>query len=60
MESDVRYFTRRASEERAAAFQARLSEARQVHAEMAERYEDLVREMTKQEQHLGQESMLNA
>lgn len=33
--------------------QARHSEARQAHLELADRYEDLVRAMTAAEQHLG-------
>ena len=53
MESDLAYFRRRASEERTAALQARSSEARQRHVELAERYEDLVRGIVASEQQLG-------
>jgi hypothetical protein len=53
MESDVSYFRRRASDERSAAMQARLVQARQAHLELAERYEDLVRAITGTDQQLG-------
>ena len=41
METDVAYFSRRASEERAAATQAAHPAARQAHLEMARRYEEM-------------------
>lgn len=53
MESDVSYFRRRASEERSAAMQARHTEAREAHLQLAERYEELVRAITGAEQRLG-------
>jgi hypothetical protein len=53
MESDVSYFRRRASEERAAALEARHPDARQAHLDMAERYEDLVRGIVGRDQFLG-------
>jgi two-component sensor histidine kinase len=46
MQSDLSYFRRRASEERTAALQARHPKARQAHLDMAERYENRVRDMT--------------
>jgi hypothetical protein len=56
MESDVSYFRRRASDERSIAMQTRLTEARQAHLELAERYEDRVRAISGVEQHFGTES----
>ena len=53
MESDQVYFTQRASEERTAALQARHSAARKSHAEMAERYEELVRAFAAEERRAG-------
>lgn len=53
MESDIVYFRRRASDERSAALQARNAEARLRHAEMANRYEDLVRAIVGSHQHFG-------
>ena len=53
MESDTIYFRRRASEERTAALQAKTSEARAAHLELAQRYEDLVRGITHHQQRLG-------
>jgi hypothetical protein len=53
MESDVSYFRRRASEERSAALRARDPQAQQIHLDMAERYEDLVRGIISREQFLG-------
>lgn len=44
--NDLSYFLRRASEERTAALYAKDPRVRRVHLEMAERYEDRVREMT--------------
>jgi hypothetical protein len=52
-EGDHIYFGRRASEERTAAMQARHSNARKAHLDMAERYEDLVRAITEGQQRLG-------
>ena len=40
------YFLKRASDERTAAMYARDPRVRQVHLDMAERYEERVREMT--------------
>lgn len=57
MESDVSYFRRRASEERAAALQAQHAQVRQNHREMAERYDDLVRGITAREEYLGLQSL---
>lgn len=45
MTSDLSYYRRRASEERTAALNSRDSRVRQVHLEMAERYEERVRGM---------------
>jgi len=45
MQSDLSYFRRRASEERTAALQARHPHVRQVHLDMAARYEERVRAM---------------
>jgi hypothetical protein len=53
MESDVSYFTRRASQENAAALRAFHPEARQRHLEMAERYDDLANAITGHHQNLG-------
>ena len=41
MEHDVAYFSRRASEERAAATQAQHPNARQAHLELANRYQEM-------------------
>jgi hypothetical protein len=41
METDLDYFSRRASDERAAAERASLAEVRSVHTELAHRYRDL-------------------
>lgn len=40
MEGDASYFSRRASEERAAAMRAAHTAARQAHLDMARRYEE--------------------
>ena len=53
MDSDVSYFRRRAAEEKAAALNARTSQARQSHLEMAERYADLARAITARHRHFG-------
>lgn len=53
MESDISYFRRRASDERSAAMQARQSDAREAHLELAQRYEDLVRAIAESEQRFG-------
>jgi hypothetical protein len=52
MRSDLSYFLQRASEERTAALQVRDPKARQAHAELAERYEVRVREMTTRHERL--------
>jgi hypothetical protein len=46
MMNDYSYFLKRASDERTAAIHARDPRARKVHLDMAERYEERVREMT--------------
>lgn len=46
MQTDLSYYRRRASEERTAALQARDPRVRQVHVELAECYEQRVRDMT--------------
>ena len=46
MMNDYSYFLKRASDERTAAMYARDPLVRQVHLDMAERYEERVREMT--------------
>jgi hypothetical protein len=46
MMNDYSYFLKRASDERTAAMYARDPRVRQVHLDMAERYEERVREMT--------------
>jgi hypothetical protein len=43
--SDLSYYRRRASEERTAALNARDPRVRRAHTEMAERYEERVRDM---------------
>ena len=53
MDSDQAYFTRRASEERTAALQARNRAARRSHTQMAERYEELVRALVAEQRRLG-------
>jgi hypothetical protein len=53
MDSDTKYFRQRASEEREAALQTQNPEARRVHQEMAERYEDLARGIAVHQQKLG-------
>jgi hypothetical protein len=45
MTSDLSYYRRRASEERTAALNSRDPRARRAHIEMAQRYEQRVREM---------------
>jgi hypothetical protein len=50
MESDLAYFRRRASEERTAALNARTTNARRAHVDLAERYEDLVRAIAAREE----------
>lgn len=52
MESDAIYFARRASEEREAAMRAAQSVARQIHLEMAGRYDDLAGAIAGREQEL--------
>lgn len=53
MEADSAYFSRRASEERAAAEAASHPAARTSHLELAGRYEDLASAITQREQALG-------
>lgn len=57
MEVDTIYFTRRASEERTAALQARHEQVRDAHLQMAERYEELVRAIVASEQAMGIHSL---
>lgn len=53
MNGDVGYFTRRAAEERTAGLQSRDPAARRAHIERAERYEDLVRGISRHTDRLG-------
>jgi hypothetical protein len=53
VESDVSYFRRRATEEKAAAQKAVHWQARQRHLEMAKRYDDLARAIDAHHQHFG-------
>jgi hypothetical protein len=53
MESDVSYFRRRATDEKAAALTALHWQARQRHLEMAERYHDFARAIAARHQHFG-------
>lgn len=53
MDGDLAYFRRRASEERTAALQSRHPEGQRRHAELAERYEDLVRAIAGKEVRTG-------
>ena len=46
MANDYSYFWKRASDERTAAIHARDPRVRKVHLDMAERYEERIREMT--------------
>ena len=46
MMNDYSYFLKRASDERTAAIHARDPRVRKVHLDMAERYEERIREMT--------------
>ena len=46
MPNDLSYFLKRASDERTAALHARDSRVRRAHLEMAERYEERVRQIT--------------
>jgi hypothetical protein len=45
MQTDLKYFLKRASEERTAALQVRNPNARHAHVELAERYEERVRRL---------------
>jgi hypothetical protein len=53
MESDVCYFRRRATEEKAAVLKAIHWQARQRHLEMAERYDDLASAIAARQHHFG-------
>lgn len=53
MAGDIEYFRQRAAEERTAALQARDLRARDLHIELAERYEDLVCAIVGHDQFLG-------
>jgi hypothetical protein len=50
--NDLSYFLRRASEERTAALHSKDARVRRVHLELAERYEERVREMTAQHERI--------
>lgn len=50
--SDLSYFLKRASEERTAALQVRNPNVRHAHVELAERYEERVRNMTARHERL--------
>ena len=52
MKSDLSYFLKRASEERTAALQVRNAKVREAHVELAERYEERVRDMTTRHERL--------
>lgn len=54
MEGDASYFRRRAAEERAIALDAHDPRVRQVHVDMAARYEDLGRAILMFDRHLEQ------
>lgn len=53
VEGDAAYFSRRASEERAAAMKAAHPKARKAHLDMAGRYDDLAHSITARDRHLG-------
>lgn len=53
MESDATYFARRANEEREAAMKAVQLIARQIHIDMAGRYDELAGAIAMREQELG-------
>jgi hypothetical protein len=53
VEHDADYCRRRAAEERVSAFAALDPRARQIHLDMAERYEDLARAIVAFEHYLG-------
>lgn len=52
LEDDASYFRRRAAQERTVAFDAYDPRVRQVHLDMAERYDDLARAVLMFERHL--------
>lgn len=52
MPNDLSYFLKRASDERTAALHARDARARKAHLEMAERYEERVREITAKQERI--------
>ena len=53
MNDDAAYYSRRAREERAAALKAPHPNARQVHLDMAEAYEERLREIAADERRSG-------
>ena len=57
MEGDAVYFSRRASEERAAASHAVHEAARLAHLEMADRYEELAASLAPRQPQLVQDSL---
>ena len=52
MKSDLSYFLKRASEERTAALHVRNARVREAHVELAQRYEERVRDMTTRHEQL--------
>lgn len=55
LEGDAHYFRRRAAEERSVALASHDERVRQVHLDMAQRYEDLARAIQLFEHHVGHE-----
>jgi hypothetical protein len=55
LEGDAAYFRRRAAEERSVALTTQDDRVRQVHLDMAQRYEDLGRAILMFERHTGHE-----
>lgn len=53
MDSNILYFTCRASEERDAAMRAEHPKAREAHLELARRYQDLATGIAARERYLG-------
>jgi hypothetical protein len=52
MANDLSYFLKRASDERTSALHARDPRVRKAHLEMAERYEERVREITAKQERI--------
>ncbi len=55
LEGDAHYFRRRAAEERSVALTSHDHRVRQVHLDMAQRYEDLARAIEIFDRHVGRE-----